>query len=67
MHASLSHIALNEALANRMGPYMPPKSVHLRIRQTSGSASAVGAGMGEREGEGTAFGPHRMGICNVAG
>ena len=24
MHASLSHIALNEALANRMGPYMLP-------------------------------------------
>ena len=23
MHASLSHIALIEALANRMGPYMP--------------------------------------------
>jgi hypothetical protein len=34
---------------------LPPKSVHLRIRQTSDSPSAVGAGMGEREGEGTAF------------
>jgi hypothetical protein len=26
MHASLSHIVLIEALANRRGPYMPPIS-----------------------------------------
>jgi hypothetical protein len=31
MHASLSHIALIEALANRMGPYMPPTKNKLII------------------------------------
>jgi MOSC domain-containing protein YiiM len=34
---------------------LPPAFVHVRIRQLSATSSPVGAGMGEREGQGTAF------------
>jgi hypothetical protein len=35
MHASLSHITIREALANRMGPYMLPYANFLSRAQFS--------------------------------
>ena len=51
MHASLSHIAISEALAKRMGPYMLPC---FRTKLSMISAKERGSGYVEEQAHGSA-------------